>query len=153
MSTQPLVIDNVTYFPLFVSCPVCVERGSFTPPTNAVHFNDGCSGKMYIGDNATVYCDTCKKTFSGTKSAIYCPEASCQHHAKDVKALSIETDVAEAVNVMQLVSLVGQITTDCGIEWLQKFLGNLGNSPETPPPPTPDDKKEDKDGKDEDLDL
>lgn len=48
--------NGVTYFELYISCPVCVDRGNNTPHAYWSHHNNNCNGDIYMGENAFYYC-------------------------------------------------------------------------------------------------
>ena len=39
--------NGVTYFELYISCPVCMDRGNNTPHAYWSHHNNNCNGDIY----------------------------------------------------------------------------------------------------------
>lgn len=65
--------NGVTYFELFISCPVCIDRGNMTPQAYWSHHDNGCSGDIYMGENAFYYCKKCGATSHVMKMEIWMP--------------------------------------------------------------------------------
>ncbi|MBD8388063.1 hypothetical protein [Dysgonomonas sp. BGC7] len=120
MNVDSLKIDGTTYFKLYISCPVCSDRGYMVAQDYWLHseVNNGCGcdGSIYIGDNAYFVCEKCQESAHVTKW-IY----SCTVHS-DVEINKLEK--ADPI-LVQAVSTAGQMVTYTGIAWLSTFLKNM----------------------------
>ena len=109
MSLQSFEKDGYTYFELYVTCPVCREKGIVTPQTQWLHKDNECGGTIYIGDNACYYCDKCEHI---------CPT----HSTSDGYYISLD---GSTLRIAEIISCAGQMLSEVGQKWLMKFLGNL----------------------------
>lgn len=112
------VYNGHTYYQLYISCPVCYQRGKILPQTFWQH-GDECSGDIYIGDNAHYHCVECDADAHVMEWKYSCPE-----HSSDCEDQYV---AAEAGAMASVVSMAGQIVDKAGIAWLQTFLTNLEN--------------------------
>lgn len=116
---QSKVINGHTYYQLYISCPVCYQRGKMLPQTFWQH-GEGCCGEIYIGDNAHYHCIKCDADSHVMEWKYSCPE-----HSTDCEEQYIGVD---ADTIAAVVSMAGQIVEEAGIPWLQTFLTNLEKS-------------------------
>ena len=65
---------GVTYFQLYISCPVCNNEGRNTPHSYWSHDVDG--GDVYVGDDATYQCKQCGHTRHVSDWEYGCPRHS-----------------------------------------------------------------------------
>lgn len=110
--------DGISYYQLYISCPVCYERGKMLPQTYWSHGED-CGGDIYIGENALYRCSKCGFTSHVMNWKYKCPE-----HSTDAENAYIGVSGAALASV---VSMAGQLTVKAGVAWLQEFLKNLEN--------------------------
>ena len=109
--------DNHTYFQLFISCPVCHDQGRNTERSFWSHYDNGCHGDIYVGDDANYKCKKCGKK-SHVKNWAY----NCPGHSNSPD----EFVKASAQGLAKAVSTAGQMVQEAGIMWLQTFLQNMG---------------------------
>lgn len=106
--------DGVTYFELYISSPYYHDKGVVTKKAFAIHKN--CGGKMYIGDNSNYLCEHCnyETTIGNWKiDDDQEPEFFQFSETAGTKTYSIHINIA------------GQMVTQSGVEWLQRFLQNI----------------------------
>jgi hypothetical protein len=120
MSLQSFEKDGYTYFELYVTCPVCREKGIVTPQTQWLHKDNDCGGAIYIGDNACYYCDKCEHTGKLKSVKMECPT----HSTSDGYYISLDNST---LSIAEVISCVGQMVSEVGQKWLIKFLENLGD--------------------------
>ena len=114
--------DGVSYFQLYIKCPVCLERGigqleALEPILWSHDYknnNTPCGGDIYVGDNAYYYCKKCGHTSHVVNWAYKCPRHS--------------GDNDEYVSVSDLKYLASSLTVAAqivlgkdGVKWLRKF--------------------------------
>lgn len=121
MGIDSFKIDGTTYFELFMSCPICTDRGHIVASDFWFHstVDEGCEcdGCIYIGDNARFFCKKCQKSAHVTKWRYSCPD-----HTPDIEINKLkEADFIFA----QVIPIVGQMVTCTGMVWLSTFLKNL----------------------------
>jgi hypothetical protein len=104
-----------TYFQLFISCPVCHDRGRNTERSFWAHYQ--CNGDIFVGDNAFYKCKKCGKTNHVKEWSYNCPSHSSSPD---------EFVKASSQGLAQAVSTAGQMVMECGQQWLMKFLSNMG---------------------------
>lgn len=113
--------DGVTYFRLYIKCPVCLERGigeldALEPILWSHDFKINgtpCDGDMYVGDNAYYYCKKCGYTSHVVNWAYKCPR-----HSKD----NDEYVSSDLKYVASCLTVAAQITLGPkGVRWLRKF--------------------------------
>ena len=109
--------NGTSYFELFISCPVCIDRGNMTPQSYWSHHDRGCNGDIYMGENAFYYCKKCNAASHVMKWKYGCP-----NHSSGAEYEFLE---ASAVALAQAVSTAGQMVSATGIQWLQNFLKNM----------------------------
>lgn len=108
--------NGVTYFELYISCPVCLDRGNQTPHSYWSHHNNNCNGDIYMGENAFYYCKKC-----GATQHVYKWKYGCPNHSSG----EYEFLEASPASLAQAVSTAGQMVNATGIPWLQTFLANM----------------------------
>lgn len=126
--------NGVTYWLLFCSCPVELERGEYSPRLSWKHLDNDCLGDVYLGDNACFKCAKCGRS-SHVKNWKYI----CPSHANSLVALVTESNsfaTSGSEGVVAAVSMSGAVGTNLdsadhimmpsGTVWLQKFLANIG---------------------------
>ena len=109
--------DGVSYYQLFIKCPVCNERGVNTAPSFWTHAAD--DGDIYIGDNAKYHCTTCGTTENIMKWGYRCPVHSNANNKDEY------IEVHDPAVIADVVSAAGQLVKIAGIPWLQELLKNL----------------------------
>lgn len=119
MELEKFQENGYTYIRLYISCPVCIDKGRSTPHTFWTHY--GCGGNIYVGDNAHYKCTKCGKSDHVQKWAYNCPTHS---NSPD------EFVGASCQALASAISTAGQMTTAMGVAWLQRFLENLEGSGE-----------------------
>lgn len=108
--------NGVTYFQLYIRCPVCIGQGKTDLPLVFwTHTDDNCGGNLYIGDNAFFKCRKCGFSDHVIKLKWKYGGFAC-HHSDE-----------ECLRLQDAIGLVGQIVTETGNEWLRRFLENMGN--------------------------
>lgn len=109
--------DDVTFYELYVSCPICLDRGHNGLQSFLVHANGGCNGSMYCGDNGYFLCKKC-----GATSVVYNWQyGGCQIHSK--RAINcLEEYGNNTADRFIIFSIIGQMVPATGIAWLQRFL-------------------------------
>lgn len=107
--------DGVTYFRLYISCPVDFDRGKAMREYWS-HYNNNCDGDIYVGENAFYYCKKCKVTQHVYKWRYHSPWHSSVERCK-LESVS--------VSVAQAVSTMGQMVKQTGLAWLREFLVNM----------------------------
>lgn len=120
MNIDSFKIGGTTYFELYISCPVCSDRGHMVALDFWLHstVDEGCEcdGCIYIGDNAYFVCKKCQESAHVTKWICSCPV----HSDVEINKLK-ETDLILA----QVVATGSQMVTYTGMAWLSTFLKNL----------------------------
>lgn len=120
MELGSLEKNGVTYFELYASCSVCMDRGTNTTHAYWSHFNNNCNGLVYIGDNGTLLCPKCGANNNLHHWKVLCP--NCENDETITPAL-LETEYEE-MSFGSIVGMCGQMVQATGIAWLQKFLGS-----------------------------
>lgn len=106
-----------TFFQLYISCPVCHDQGRNTERSFWRHADNNCNGDVYVGDNAFYKCRKCGQTSHVKNWAYNCPSHSSSPD---------EFVKASSQGLAQAVSTAGQMVQECGLQWLQNFLANMG---------------------------
>ena len=114
-------INSVIYVRLYCRCPVCVERGYYPEPHYWQHNASG--GDMYIGDNATLFCEMDGTVIPVTQAEFFCPNHSASNGFFVKHGLTAHTDIFSIIT--------GKLVQSVGLEWTQKFLNNLLNQEKT----------------------
>jgi hypothetical protein len=120
MSLSNFTKNGVTYFQLFISCPVCQDKGVNTEHSFWTHYDNDCGGDVYLGENAFYLCKKCGKSAHAMKWRYGCP----QHSNMDDELSFYSATPAALASV---VSCAGMLVTETGISWLTEFLKNLEN--------------------------
>lgn len=110
--------NGISYFQLFISCPVCYDNGKNTPHSFWTHYDNNCGGDIYLGENASYLCRKCGYGAHAMKWKYGCPEHS---NMDDELSFKVATPAALA----GVIACAGQMVTETGITWLQSFLANL----------------------------
>ena len=115
--------DGVTYFELYVPCPVCLDSGNITFQSYWVHGNNNCGGQLYIGNNAHILCRKCGEVKFESYWTVDCPD----HNEKCKYATAFCTNHNFAFSPRGILCGVGQTTgiTWTGIKWFNEYLENL----------------------------
>lgn len=104
--------DNVEYYQMYIGCPICLREGR--PSVPAYWHHNNCGGKMYIGDNAFVYCENCGETIPLVNCRFLCPEC----HQPFSNGHFIErTDIKD----IRTALAVSGMFCDCGLVWLNRI--------------------------------
>lgn len=110
--------EGVSYYRLYIKCPICNQQGRETPPSFWYHESTACdNGEIYVGDNAFYMCKDC-----GHTKHIMNWRYWCQHHSKSDNDYVELTDKSVYADV---VAAAGQIVKAAGIPWLTELLKNL----------------------------
>ena len=116
-----LIVDRVKYFPAYFSCPVCVEKGTVHPPTYWVHAS--CpEHHLYIGSDATLYCEGCGKKQKVMNALYACPLDS---EAKDYIVFFEEDEMIDVTGHPINVAEAMCFALPLGREWMIKFIKSL----------------------------
>jgi len=108
-------IEGREYYTLIMRCPACIANGkSGGIPGQWYHHN--CGGKIWVGDDAFYYCETCSSRTHVKNWTYWCPE-----HSPGQFLGTGSSHIANAI------STSGQITSIAGRQWLMRFLENLGD--------------------------
>ena len=103
------------YCRLYISCPVCIDRGLQRPHGYWQH--NRCNGDIYVGDDACYKCRKC-----GEKNHVRNWRYNCPGHSN-----SADDFVGASCQALaSAISTAGQMTTLVGVAWLQRFLANMG---------------------------
>lgn len=113
--------DGVTYFELYTSCPICLDRGNQEPRSYWSHCNNNCNGHIYIGDNGTLLCPKCGVNSRILNWRILCPQ--CNHDDSTVSTLEEVSD--EGMQYIHAVAMSSAMVQKTGIAWLQTFLSSF----------------------------
>ncbi len=107
-------INGVNYVRLYCRCPVCVERGYYPEPHYWQHNASG--GDMYIGDNATLFCEMDGTVIPVTQAEFFCP-----NHSASKGFL-----VRHGYTTTPYFSIIlGELGHSVGLEWINRFVKNL----------------------------
>ena len=117
MELNKIEKEGVTYFELFISCPICYDRGIVVNQAYAIH--NECEGKMYAGDNGHYRCELCN-----LDAPAYYWEFECHCNSKSEFIPFTKTEQPKPDSTAINLSLVGQMVSITGILWLQNFLKN-----------------------------
>jgi hypothetical protein len=94
-------------------CPACLSEGKEPGPASQwYHAVDG--GVAQVGDNAEYQCKSCSH-HSHAKNWRY----ACQEHQTDFRPTSSQ-------HLANALSIGGQMASQGGRHWMQRFLENLG---------------------------
>ena len=116
VNIKKLVKNGVKYFSAYFSCPVCAEKGTVHPPTYWVHAS--CpEHHLYIGSDATLYCEGCEKIMKIMESKYSCPHHSLG--AEEYVGIGDPMAVAEA---MCFALALAQVA---GREWITMLVKSL----------------------------
>lgn len=108
---------GATYYELYITCPVCFNRGNLRPQTYWTHGDSACgSGRLYVGDNAHYYCKGCKKHSHVSNWKYKCPG----HSNSTDEYIGVTSGELAAV-----IGLAAQAAGSAGAAWLKRFLDNL----------------------------
>lgn len=116
MSLKNYSRDGVTFFQLYISCPVCNNEGRNTPRSYWSHDVDG--GDVYVGDDATYQCKQCGHTRHVSAWEYGCPKHSGCSDDYVYKKSTI-------ASIASVISCAGQLVSDAGLPWLRTFMENL----------------------------
>ena len=134
MSIDKIQEDGCTYFHLFASCPICNDLGRSAPRSFWKHQDDDCHGEIYVGDNAFYRCKKCGHSSHVKNWDYICSpdinllkeggtgHVSCSVCSNSLDDLAKEEDSRSA----SAVSTAGQMVSECGLAWIEKFLANIG---------------------------
>ena len=120
MSLNKFEDNGVTYFELYIRCPVCIGQGKTDLPiVYWRHADNNCSGDIYVGDNAFYKCRKC-----GSLDHVRTWKYRCPRHSNpsDNEFLG-----AEGWALTEAVTTAGQMVRDTGQAWLRRFLDNMGD--------------------------
>ena len=107
---------GVTYFQLYISCPVCNNEGRNTPHSYWSHDVDG--GDVYVVDDATYQCKQCGHTRHVSDWEYGCP----RHSGGSDEYVYKKSTIASIASV---ISCAGQMVSETGLPWLRVFMENL----------------------------
>ena len=116
MSLNSYSKNGVTYFQLYISCPVCNNEGRNTPHSYWSHDVDG--GDVYVGDDATYQCKQCGHTRHVSAWEYGCP----RHNGCSDEYVYKKTTIASLASV---ISCAGQMVSETGLPWLRVFMEKL----------------------------
>ena len=105
-------------FELYVTCPVCRERGITTPQTGWIDAHNNCGGIIYVGENAYYCCE-----YGHTAHIRECKYKCPSHSTSDDEYIGVGSSAA----ITEVMSCAGQMVSEVGQKWLVKFLENLGD--------------------------
>ena len=109
--------NGVTYYKLYLSCPVCLERGVSTKASFWSHYDNSCNGLIYVGENAYYKCTKC-----GRSAHVLDWKYSCPTHSTN----SSDQFIGVGAEILaKAIAVAGQLVEAAGIAWLQIFLANL----------------------------
>ncbi|MDR1221365.1 MAG: hypothetical protein LBL07_00610 [Tannerella sp.] len=118
---KSITLGSNLYFEAYLACPVCYERGKNSGADYWQHADNGCGGKLYLGDDAQYYCEKCKRRSHVGKWKYGCPGHS--NSSSD----ELEYHFASNAALASVISCAGQLVNAAGVPWLQEFLHNLGS--------------------------
>lgn len=107
-------INGVEYYRLYCKCPVCVERGYDSEPVYWQH--QECEGDMYIGDDATLFCERDATVIPVTQAEFLCPN----HRAS--KGFLVRHGYTTTPN---FPIILDELVHSVGLEWINRFVKNL----------------------------
>ncbi len=128
MALRKFEDNGVTYFELYIRCPVCIGQGKTDLPiVYWRHGDNNCLGDIYVGDNASYRCLKCGKTDHVRNWAYVCPTCYDSFDAFLKNELSADAKVVPFQNLPMLISPFAQMVKETGIGWLQRFIENIGD--------------------------
>lgn len=117
MDITTTIVDGVKFARLYVS-PITGNNVSTSSERVFWQDADGCNGNIFIGDDATCYCEKCNK----------------RSHIRNIKVLSDSTSSTESnegnklgiqPTVSNCTAMAGEMVKECGRLWLKSFLDGL----------------------------
>ena len=109
--------NGVTFFQLYIPCPVCFERGGFSSRSFWKHGDSECYGDIYVGDNAHLKCIKCGHSEHLKKCGYSCPLHS---NSRD-SFVSFRRGVSYPWFFYAFSSMV----TETGVLWLNVLASNM----------------------------
>jgi hypothetical protein len=114
MALKKITEEGVTYYEVYMCCPVCNSRGIFTEQSYWLHHN--CGGSMFVGSNALYKCTKCGGSSHVTKWKYICPT----HSGRQGRFMTVAGTGTPVCLIPPVPS------NEVSIEWLQEYLRNLG---------------------------
>lgn len=117
---RSFVVNGITYFGLYIKCPVCLEHDVENNPHRKwehAHKENGepCGGSMFIGDNGNLYCEECKYT-----SPLVCWKYHCINH--ESLGLGKYVSITNVRVISEVLSVAGQLVKRAGQDWFMKTI-------------------------------
>lgn len=110
--------NGVSYYRLYMGCPVCWRNGNPTEPSFWKHYDNNCLGDIYVGDNASYKCEKC-----GHSVHVLDWKYDCPTHSSSVDFFCGES--CSSVDSIGVVRLMPSMVETCGILWIQSFMINF----------------------------
>lgn len=110
--------DGIKFYPLYCSCPVCLNRGNQTPHYYWHHGNN-CGGQILIGNNGKFLCSKCYATSDMRNWKIF---PDCENNHKNNEIIESSDQVADLATYLAFIAQMIQTT---GIAWIQECLTNV----------------------------
>jgi len=108
---------NLTYYRLYIQCPVCIGMGYRVPFTHWIHGN--CGGYLEIGDNAHYRCARCLH-----EDHVAFWEYGCPYHSGGNGNYLVHKKVS-VNSIIKALGIAVQMADYGGSVWMKKFLDNL----------------------------
>lgn len=109
--------NGITYYQLYMACPVDYSGSIVAPRSFWTHGDDNCCGDVYVGDNAFYKCKKCGRSAHVMKCRYSCPV----HSATPDELVFFDG----ATGCVAGINVAGQMCEVAGIPWFQRFLENL----------------------------
>ena len=113
--------NGVTYFQLYIACPIDFEIGRNASCSFWKHGDNECYGDIYVGDNAHFKCIKCGQSAHLKNCRFSCPE----HSNSPGSFVSFRRGGASVSICWGLPGLASMVRF-CGQQWLIQFIANLG---------------------------
>lgn len=111
---------DVTYYQLYMRCPVCWANDIDNRPCSLwKHYDDGCFGDIYVGNDAYYKCRKCGRSVHCLNWKYSCPE-----HSGSLDFFMGESCQSIA-NPAGIVRSLPSMVETTGIQWIQSFLTNM----------------------------
>ena len=126
MSLKIIEKGEVTYFQIYVSCPICLDKGITQPQQFITHANNNCNGDMYIGDNGHYCCSKCGSNSNILKWNLEgCDHINNIEIAQNIQLRELTNPNKEHMSLPIAMGIAGQLVQRTGIEWLQRYMRSV----------------------------
>lgn len=113
---ETIVLDGVTYWRLYIKCPVCFDNARYVQ--DSFWYHKQCGGDIYLGGNLKLLCKKCGWSIDVRKAKFNCP-IHCECDENTVESSTQFTNYFPIPILARMVQHVGSIA------FLQELLKNL----------------------------